>query len=243
MIHSDDQLAAEAYVRGALILDPPSTRYSGDGTEPVLGLFVTGTDSAKMSYIVVRAVPALADGPVSKKRARSKAGGAFVGDMTTTKSGTCERLAAIALAHAHDGETRGDEHDFNFATVGQNAFNLGAHLRAVLHSRNTVGGVSWLPAKLFDELGGGEAWEGLPFKPRPTVKYHDTDEVLLTGEEVREHALERHLQCELTASEQAEAYYVVHAAEACVSAAAEAEAAGAAAAATLTANGWHSRVA
>ena len=39
------------------------------------------------------------------------------------------------------------------------------------------------------------------------------------------------------------AYYVVHAAEACVSAAAEAEAAGAAAAATLTANGWHSRVA
>jgi hypothetical protein len=81
-----------------------------------------------MSYIVVRAVPALADGPVSKKRARSKAGGAFVGDMMTTKSGACERLAAIALAHAHDGETRGDEHDFNFATVGQNAFNLGAHL-------------------------------------------------------------------------------------------------------------------
>jgi len=41
------------------------------------------------------------------------------------------------------------------------------------------------------------------------------------------------------------AYYVVHAAEACVSAAAEAEAAGAAAvaAATLTSNGWHSRVA
>ena len=66
-----------------------------------------------------------------------------------------------------------------------------------------VGGVSWLPAKLFDELGGGETWEGLPFKPRPTVKYHDTDEVLLSGEEVREHALERHLQCELTASEQA----------------------------------------
>jgi hypothetical protein len=136
-----------------MILDPPSTLYGGDGTEPVLGCFVTGTDSAKMSYIVVRAVPALADGPVSKKRARSKAGGAFVGDMMTTKSGACERLAAIALAHAHDGEARGDEHDFNFATVGQNAVNLGAHLRAVLHSRNTVGGVSWLPAKLFDELG------------------------------------------------------------------------------------------
>ena len=152
---------------------------------------------------MVKAVPALADGPVSTKRARSKAGGAFVGDMMTTKSGACERLAAIALAHAHDGDARGDEHDFNFATVGQNAFNLGAHLSAVLHSRNTVGGVSWLPAKLFDELGGGETWEGLPFKPRPTVKYHDTDEVLLSGEEVREHALERHLQCELTASEQA----------------------------------------
>jgi ubiquitin len=202
MIHSD-QLAAEAYVRGALILDPPSTLYGGDGTEPVLGCFVTGTDSAKMSYIVVRAVPALADGPVSKKRAQSKAGGAFVGDMMATKSGTCERLAAIALAHAHDGETRGDEHDFNFATVGQNAVNLGAHLRAVLHSRNTVGGVSWLPAKLFDELGEGETWEGLPFMPRPTVKYHDTDEVLLSGGKVLEHALERHLQCSLTASEQA----------------------------------------
>jgi ubiquitin/hemin uptake protein HemP len=202
MIHSD-QLAAEAYVRGALILDPPSTLYGGDGTEPVLGCFVTGTDSAKMSYIVVRAVPALADGPDSKKRARSKAGGAFVGDMMTTKSGACERLAAIALAHAHDGKARGDEHDFNFATVGQNAVNLGAHLRAVLHSRNTVGGVSWLPAKLFDEVGGGETWEGLSFKPRPTVKYHDTDEVLLTGGKVLEHALERHLQCSLTASEQA----------------------------------------
>ena len=48
MIHSD-QLAAEAYVRGAMILDPPSTLYGGDGTEPFLGCFVTGTDSAKMS--------------------------------------------------------------------------------------------------------------------------------------------------------------------------------------------------
>ena len=44
-----DQLAAEAYVRGAMILDPPSTLYGGDGTEPFLGCFVTGTDSAKMS--------------------------------------------------------------------------------------------------------------------------------------------------------------------------------------------------
>jgi len=44
MIHSN-QLAAEAYVRGAMILDPPSTLYGGDGTEPFLGCFVTGTDS------------------------------------------------------------------------------------------------------------------------------------------------------------------------------------------------------
>jgi hypothetical protein len=201
MIHSD-QLAAEAYVRGAMFLDPPSTLYGGDGTEPFLGLFVTGTDSAKMSYIVVHAVPALADGPVSKKRARSKAGGAFDGDMTTTKSGACERLAAIALAHAHDGEARGDEHDFNFATVGQNAVNLGAHLRAVLHARNTVGGVSWLPAKLFDELGGGETWEGLPFKPRPTVLYDGTEEILRNAEEVTRDALARHLQCTLPARDQ-----------------------------------------
>ena len=57
----------------------------------------------------------------------------------------------IALqAHAHDGQERGDEFDFNFATIGQNAINLGLHLSAVLHSRNTVGGVSWLPAELFD---------------------------------------------------------------------------------------------
>ena len=41
MIHSD-QLAAEAYVRGAVVLfDPPSTRFSGKGTELVLGCFVT----------------------------------------------------------------------------------------------------------------------------------------------------------------------------------------------------------
>ncbi|KOO29883.1 hypothetical protein Ctob_015202 [Chrysochromulina tobinii] len=198
MIHSD-QLAAEAYVRGAMFIDPPSTLYGGDGTEPVLGLFVTGTDSATMSYIVVHAVPALADGPVS--RARSKAGGAFDGDMTT-KSGACERLAAIALAHAHDGDARGDKHDFNFATRGQNAFNLGAHLRAVLHARNTVGGVSWLPAKLFDELGGGETWEGLPFKPRPTVLYDGTEEILRNAEEVTRDALARHLQCTLPARDQ-----------------------------------------
>ena len=41
MIHSN-QLAAEAYVRGAMILNLASTRY---GTEPFLGCFVTGTDS------------------------------------------------------------------------------------------------------------------------------------------------------------------------------------------------------
>ena len=41
MIHSD-QLAAEAYVRGAVVLfDLPSTRFSGKGTELVLGCFVT----------------------------------------------------------------------------------------------------------------------------------------------------------------------------------------------------------
>ena len=42
MIHSD-QLAAEAYVRGAVVLfDLPSTRFSGKGTELVLGTcFVT----------------------------------------------------------------------------------------------------------------------------------------------------------------------------------------------------------
>ena len=41
MIHSD-QLAAEAYVRGAVVLNPPSTRFGGKGTELVLGTcFVT----------------------------------------------------------------------------------------------------------------------------------------------------------------------------------------------------------
>ena len=40
MIHSD-QLAAEAYVRGAVVLDPPSTHFGGKGTELVLGCFVT----------------------------------------------------------------------------------------------------------------------------------------------------------------------------------------------------------
>ena len=41
MIHSD-QLAAEAYVRGAVVLDPPSTHFGGKGTELVLGTcFVT----------------------------------------------------------------------------------------------------------------------------------------------------------------------------------------------------------
>ena len=42
-----------------MFLDTPLTLYGGEGTEPFLGCFVTGTDSATMSYIVVRAVPAL----------------------------------------------------------------------------------------------------------------------------------------------------------------------------------------
>ena len=59
----------------------------------------------------------------------------------------------IALqAHAHDGQERGDDRRVRLQLCqhGQNAINLGLHLSAVLHSRNTVGGVSWLPAELFD---------------------------------------------------------------------------------------------
>ena len=37
-----------------MFLDTPLTLYGGEGTEPFLGCFVTGTDSATMSYIVVR---------------------------------------------------------------------------------------------------------------------------------------------------------------------------------------------
>ena len=199
MIHSD-QLAADAYCRGAIFLDPPSTVYGGEGNEKFLGCFVTGTDSATMCYIVVRAVPALAVRRTPKKRARNAAGGAFVGDITT-RSNACERLAAIALAHAHAGQERGDELVFDFATIGQNAFNLGAHLSAVLHSRNTVGGVSWLPAELFGP--SAPPWTDLPFAPRRTVRYHGTSEILLTEAQVREHALMRYIQCSLTASEQA----------------------------------------
>ena len=199
MIHSD-QLAADAYCRGAIFLDPPSTVYGGEGNEAFLGCFVTNTDSAIMCYIVVRAVPALAVRRTPKKRARNAAGSSFVGDITT-RSNACERLAAIALAHAHAGQERGDKLVFDFATIGQNAFNLGAHLSAVLHSRNTVGGVSWLPAELFGP--SAPPWTALPFAPRRTVRYHGTSKILLTEAQVREHALMRYIQCSLTASEQA----------------------------------------
>jgi hypothetical protein len=48
----------------------------------------------------------------------------------------------------------------NFAIFGQNAVNLGAHLYAhlracMLHSRNTVSGVSWLPAQREGEMADG----------------------------------------------------------------------------------------
>ena len=90
--------------------------------------------------------------------------------------------------------------DYNFATRGQNAFNLALHLGAVFNSRNTVGGVSWLSAALFDLTE--EGWHGLPFSPRSTVMYDGTEDILLTEDEVAQHALARNLQCALTAEEQ-----------------------------------------
>ena len=132
----------------------------------------------------------------SATQTRSDCGGAFASDCTT-KSWVFERLAAIALAHAHL-----DCHnvDYNFATRGQNAFNLALHLGAVFNSRNTVGGVSWLSAALFDLTE--EGWHGLPFSPRSTVMYDGTEDILLTEDEVAQHALARNLQCALTAEEQ-----------------------------------------
>ena len=76
----------------------------------------------------------------------------------------------------------------------QNAFNLALHLGAIFDSRNTVGGVSWLSAALFDLTE--EGWHGLPFSPRSTVMYDGTED------EVAQHALARNLQCALTAEEQ-----------------------------------------
>ena len=161
----------------------------------------------------MRAVPALlkdAERRTSDTQTRSDCGGAFASDCTTKSWVYFKRLAAIAaiaLAHAHL-----DCHnvDYNFATRGQNAFNLALHLGAVFNSRNTVGGVSWLGAQLFDLTE--EGWRGLPFSPRPTVMYDGTKDILLTKDEVARHALARNLQCALTAEEQvAEGLHILRA--------------------------------
>ena len=167
MIHSN-QMAAQAYLCGALFLEPSSTLYGGNGTEPFWGCFVSGTDEATLCYLVVRAVPALlknAERRSSATQTQSDGNNAFASDCTT-RSWAFERLAAIVLAHAHIDFPNVD---YNFATRGQNAFNLALHLGAVFDSRNTVGGVSWLSAQLFDLTE--EGWHGLPFTPRPTVLY------------------------------------------------------------------------
>ena len=101
------------------------------------------------------------------------------------------------LAHAHIDYPNVE---YNFATRGQNAFNLALHLGAVFDSRNTVGGVSWLGEQLFDLTE--EKWHGLPFTPRPTVLYDGTKDILLTKDEVARHALARNLQCAMTAEAQ-----------------------------------------
>ncbi|KOO53648.1 hypothetical protein Ctob_016584 [Chrysochromulina tobinii] len=199
LVHSD-QLAARAYFHRAKVLDPPAASYGGEGPEQVLGFFVSGMDSPSLCYVVVRAVPALLEGAERRTPAtqtRSDSGGAFVRDRASF-SDACNQLAAILLEHAACNER---EVVFDFATRGQNAFNLGLHLAAAIHTRHTVGGVSWLPAKLFDLEH--DPWMGLPCTPRPKVRYFGTDETVLSEEMVLQHAIARQLQSSLSARKQA----------------------------------------
>ena len=64
-----------------------------------------------------------------------------------------------------------------------------------------MGGVSWLPAKLFDLEH--DPWMGLPCTPRPKVRYFGTDETVLSEEMVLQHAIARQLQSSLSARKQA----------------------------------------
>ena len=71
-----------------------------------------------------------------------------------------------------------------------------------------MGGVSWLPAKLFDLEH--DPWMGLPCTPRPKVRYFGTDETVLSEEMVLQHAIARQLQSSLKVGDPRVANELVH---------------------------------